>query len=54
MEVESKYWEQVLGVKENGWSLCRLPREKHTLGVKYGFNEGTHRAAAACMNITPG
>ena len=38
---ETKYWEQVLAVKENGWSLHRLPREKHTLGVRYGFAEGT-------------
>ena len=38
---ETKYWEQVLAVKEKGWSLHRLPREKHTLGVRYGFAEGT-------------
>jgi len=40
MELEAKYWEQVLAIKEEGWSLCRLPREKHTLGVRYGFAEG--------------
>ena len=40
MERETKYWEKVLAVKEHGWSICRLPKEKHTLGVKYGFNEG--------------
>ena len=40
MEKETKYWEQVLSVKEQGWSLSRLPREKHTLGVRYGFAEG--------------
>ncbi len=40
MELETKYWEQVLAIKEEGWSLCRLPREKHTLGVRYGFAEG--------------
>ncbi|KAI9868551.1 MAG: RNA polymerase II mediator complex subunit [Pleopsidium flavum] len=39
MEQETKYWEQVLAVKEQGWSICRLPREKHTLGVRYGFAE---------------
>ncbi len=37
---ETKYWEKILAVKEQGWSLCRLPREKHTLGVRYGFAEG--------------
>ena len=37
---ETKYWEQILAVKEHGWSLCRLPREKHTLGVRFGFAEG--------------
>ena len=41
IERETKYWEKVLAVKGNGWSICRLPREKHTLGVKYGFSEGT-------------
>ena len=40
IEQEAKYWEQVLAVKEKGWSLSRLPREKHTLGVRYGFAEG--------------
>ena len=40
MDRETRYWEQVLAVKEKGWSLHRLPREKHTLGVRYGFAEG--------------
>ena len=40
MERETRYWEQVLAVKEKGWSIHRLPREKHTLGVRYGFGEG--------------
>ncbi|KAG8530158.1 uncharacterized protein KY384_005641 [Bacidia gigantensis] len=39
VEKETKYWEEVLKAKENGWSLLRLPREKHTLGVRYGFAE---------------
>ncbi|CAD6592709.1 MAG: RNA polymerase II mediator complex subunit [Alectoria sarmentosa] len=39
MERETTYWDQVLAVKEQGWSLSRLPREKHTLGVRYGFAE---------------
>lgn len=40
MEREARYWEQILAVKEKGWSLHRLAREKHTLGVRYGFAEG--------------
>ena len=44
MDLEAKYWEQVLAIKEEGWSLCRLPREKHTLAVRYGFAEGNQTA----------
>jgi mediator of RNA polymerase II transcription subunit 17 len=40
IERETKYWGQVLAVKEQGWPICRLPRERHTLGVRYGFAEG--------------
>ena len=40
MGKEARYWEQVLAIKEKGWSLHRLPREKHTLAVRYGFAEG--------------
>ena len=40
VQKETAYWNQVLAVKEKGWSLSRLPREKHTLGVHYGFAEG--------------
>jgi len=36
---ETKYWEQILAVSDAGWSLCRLPSEKHTLGVRFGFAE---------------
>ena len=39
IEKETRYWNQILAVKERGWSLSRLPREKHTLGVHYGFAE---------------
>lgn len=37
---EARYWGDVLSVSESGWSVCRLPRERHTLGVRFGFNEG--------------
>ncbi|KAL5596565.1 uncharacterized protein BROUX77_007249 [Berkeleyomyces rouxiae] len=36
---ESKYWESVISVSEGGWAVCRLPNERHTLGVKFGFTE---------------
>lgn len=39
MSRETTYWNQVLAVKEKGWSLSRLPREKNSLGVRYGFAE---------------
>lgn len=38
---ETKYWEEVLAVKDKGWKVCRIPREKQVLGVQYGFLEGT-------------
>ena len=39
IEKEKLYWDQVLAVKDKGWSLSRLSRERHTLGVHYGFAE---------------
>ncbi|RDW66787.1 hypothetical protein BP5796_09536 [Coleophoma crateriformis] len=39
IESETKYWEQVLAVSEKGWAVCRLPQERHTLGVRFGFSE---------------
>ncbi|KAI9673370.1 MAG: RNA polymerase II mediator complex subunit, partial [Caeruleum heppii] len=41
MESETKYWEQVLAIGDKGWSICRIPWERHTLGVRYGFLEAT-------------
>ena len=37
---ESRYWNEVLAVKNKGWKICRLPRERQALGVQYGFLEG--------------
>lgn len=37
---ETKYWAGILDIKEKGWKVCRLPRERQTLGVQYGFLEG--------------
>ncbi|KAI0384328.1 subunit 17 of mediator complex-domain-containing protein [Hypomontagnella monticulosa] len=39
MELEAKYWADILAVSENGWSVCALPNEQHTLGVRFGFSE---------------
>jgi mediator of RNA polymerase II transcription subunit 17 len=39
---ETKYWDQVLSIKDRGWKVCRLPRERQVLGVQYGFMEGAY------------
>ncbi|KAK5991116.1 Mediator of RNA polymerase II transcription subunit 17 [Cladobotryum mycophilum] len=39
IEAEGKYWEDVMSVKKEGWSICKVPQERHTLGVKFGFSE---------------
>ncbi|KAI1334722.1 subunit 17 of mediator complex-domain-containing protein [Xylariaceae sp. FL0016] len=39
MELEAKYWADILAVSEDGWAICSLPQEPHTLGVRYGFAE---------------
>jgi mediator of RNA polymerase II transcription subunit 17 len=36
---ETTYWGQVLAIEEKKWPISRLPREKHTLAVRYGFQE---------------
>ncbi|KAL7900789.1 subunit 17 of mediator complex domain-containing protein [Trichoderma sp. SZMC 28014] len=36
---ESKYWQDIVGVKKAGWSISRVPQERHTLGVRFGFSE---------------
>lgn len=38
---ESRYWDEVLAVKEKGWKVCRLPQNRQALGVQYGFLEAT-------------
>ncbi|KAL4890641.1 mediator of RNA polymerase II transcription subunit 17 [Aspergillus ambiguus] len=38
---ETRYWDEVLAVKNKGWKVCRLPRERQALGVQYGFMEAT-------------
>ncbi|KAL0937743.1 RNA polymerase ii mediator complex component [Colletotrichum truncatum] len=41
IEREEKYWAEVLAVREAGWSMCRMPTERHTLGVRFGFSEAS-------------
>lgn len=41
---ETRYWSEVLAVKDKGWKVSRLPRERQALGVQYGFLEGRLQA----------
>ncbi|BDD62697.1 hypothetical protein MAP00_007657 [Monascus purpureus] len=41
VESETRYWGEVLTVKDKGWKVCRLPGERQALGVQYGFLEAT-------------
>lgn len=35
---ETKYWSEVMAVQENGWRTFRLPHERNTMAVKFGFS----------------
>lgn len=37
---EGKYWEDIIAVQKSGWSITRVPMERHILGVRFGFSEG--------------
>jgi mediator of RNA polymerase II transcription subunit 17, fungi type len=39
VDKEAKYWEQVLAIREEGWVITRMPGERRTLGVRFGFAE---------------
>lgn len=39
IDCETKYWEEILAVDQKGWKTCKLPQERHTLGVRFGFFE---------------
>ncbi|KAF2147841.1 hypothetical protein K461DRAFT_283432 [Myriangium duriaei CBS 260.36] len=36
---ERRYWNEVLRVRQSGWNVCRMPRDKGVMGVRYGFSE---------------
>jgi mediator of RNA polymerase II transcription subunit 17 len=40
IESETRYWSEVLAIKDKGWKVCRHPRERQALAVQYGFIEG--------------
>ncbi|KAM3508173.1 hypothetical protein MY11210_006835 [Beauveria gryllotalpidicola] len=42
MAAEGRYWEGVMGVRQAGWSVCRVPGgsgDAAGLGVRFGFSE---------------
>ncbi|KAH6887983.1 subunit 17 of mediator complex-domain-containing protein [Thelonectria olida] len=39
MTAEGKYWEEIMAVQKSGWSISRVPQERHSLGVRFGFSE---------------
>lgn len=51
IDAETKYWQQLVEVDAQGWAVCPLPQERHTLGVRFGFIESapqfTNRSVAA-------
>ncbi|KAF4124469.1 hypothetical protein GMORB2_5135 [Geosmithia morbida] len=51
MESETKYWEDIIGVQANGWSVCKMPQDRHTLGVRVGFSEAIPEFRA--MGLVP-
>ncbi|KAJ4310874.1 RNA polymerase II mediator complex subunit [Fusarium piperis] len=36
---EGRYWDEIVAVQDSGWSISRVPKERHTLGVRFGFSE---------------
>lgn len=40
VEKETRYWRELSEVKKRGWSVCRVPRQKNLVGVRFGFSEG--------------
>ncbi|KAF4452227.1 calcium channel yvc1 [Fusarium austroafricanum] len=36
---EGRFWEDIASVQKTGWSISRVPQDRHTLGVRFGFSE---------------
>ncbi|KAK0895756.1 RNA polymerase II mediator complex subunit [Friedmanniomyces endolithicus] len=52
---ETRYWDHVLSINENGWNVCKLPGQQHRLGVTYGFSDSAPefaRRGVAALNAT--
>jgi len=48
---EDRYWREITKVQKDGWAICRVPRQKGLLGVKYGFPESRGQFASRGMAI---
>lgn len=48
---EGKYWEEIVAVQKSGWSISKVPQERHSLGVRFGFSEGKppYFSASNCL-----
>lgn len=36
---EQRFWEQILSIRQKGWSISRIPRDPRGLGVHFGFRD---------------
>jgi mediator of RNA polymerase II transcription subunit 17, fungi type len=36
---EKRYWEQIVSIKQKGWSISKVPRDARSLGVHFGFRD---------------
>lgn len=52
VEKETRYWRGISEVKKRGWSICRVPRQRNLVGVKFGFSEGEVICTTAASEIT--
>ncbi|KAK3372018.1 subunit 17 of mediator complex-domain-containing protein [Podospora didyma] len=41
VDLETKYWAEVLEVGRAGWQTFRVPSELHSMGVKFGFSNAS-------------
>lgn len=42
VDSESRYWDQILSISQEGWSITRAIRGSHLLGVKFSMTEGDY------------